>query len=54
MERENIAFKYYVEECLHDVYGQWEKISVLQRAKALVSALVLWNVKVEGRDINGD
>ena len=40
-----------VKKCLHDVFGQRHKISALQRAKALRSALVLWYVKVEGGDI---
>ena len=35
-----------VKKCLHDVFGQRHKISALQRAKALRSALVLWYVKV--------
>ena len=53
MERENIALENYVKECLHNISGQWEKIPVLQRAKAFRSAFVLWDVKVEGGDVYG-
>ena len=53
VERENTALENYVKECLHNISGQWEKIPVLQTVKALISALVLWDVKVEGGDIYG-
>ena len=53
VERENIALENYVKECLHNISGQWEKIPVLQRAKALRSAFVLWDIKVEGGDVYG-
>ena len=53
MERKDIAFEHYVKQCLHDVFGQWE-ISVLQRTEALRSTLILWDVKIKGRDIYSD
>ena len=53
VERENIALENYVKECLHNISGQWEKIPVFQRTKAVRSAFVLWDIKVEGEDVYG-
>ena len=53
VERENIVLENYVKECLHNISGQWEKIPVFQRTKALRSAFILWNINAEGGDIYG-
>ena len=53
MERKNIAFENYIKVCLHNIAGQWEKIPVFQRAKALRDPFVLGDVKVEEGNVYG-
>ena len=55
MERKKnkIAFENYIKGCLHNASGQWEKVPVFQRAKALRDPFVLEGVKVEERNVYG-
>ena len=48
-----LHFENCVKECLHNISQQREKIPVFQRVKALRSAFVLWDVKVERGDLYG-
>ena len=53
VEIENIALENYVKVCLHNNSGQWEKVPVFQRAKALRDPFVLEGVKVEEGNVYG-
>ena len=55
MERKKnkIAFENYIKECLHNASGQWEKVPVFQRAKALRDPFILEGVKVEEGNVYG-